>query len=458
MASVTPLRISLPSTLARRSRISKSANLLAPFLHLICAVRRGLSHPRRALHRGAQQALVHLLLVLARQRRPHRHVLDRTVAVPDRQAPFRQLDDLGHMAVLGRQPCQLAHAPLEIKSGETGCVLGLEPCGPALEESLQLLVAEKLHQVARELAVGVGEVLRRRGRQRVDVLRPASAVRLRVSHGREALGLESLQVLQRRLLGDLEVGRHLAQGGLTPGFEESEDDLAAGVHEIHPTSFSTLSLKYDWPVVRRLAASVALVCLGLAHAVVVSAATPPAWQPVTKIAGVVDVGGPRADGWLVVIGAGKLWLVDPLGAATPYPGVYGDDKTAETYLTVVPQLPAAARTSTAGCSFQSGDVYVLRLHAPLGLNRVDAHGQKSAFATIPNVTGLSGITFDTGGAFGYRLLVTGTAGAGKFEVAAIDCTGTVSVITRTAPTVEGGLEIAPGSFGAFGGMLIAPDE
>jgi len=218
-------------------------------------------------------------------------------------------------------------------------------------------------------------------------------------------------------------------------------------------------LKYHWRALRRLGASAALVCLGLAHAVAVSAATPPAWQPVTKIAGVVDVGGPRADGWLVVMGTGKLWLVDPLGAATPYPGVaYTDDRTAETYLTVVPQLPPAASTSTAGCSFQRGDVYVLRLHSPLGLNRVDAQGQKSSFANIPNVTALSGITFDTGGAFGYRILVTGTAGAGKSEVAAIDCAGTVSVITRSAPTVEGGLEIAPPRFGAFGGMLIAPDE
>jgi hypothetical protein len=210
--------------------------------------------------------------------------------------------------------------------------------------------------------------------------------------------------------------------------------------------------------VRRLGASAALVFLVLAHAVVVSAATPPVWQPVTKIAGVVDVGGPRADGWLVVMGAGKLWLVDPLGAATPYPGVYGDDKTAEAYLTVVPQLPPAALTSTVGCSFQRGDVYVLRLHAPLGLNKVDAHGLKTAFATIPNVSALSGITFDTGGAFGYRILVTGTAAAGKSEVAAIDCAGTVTVITRAAPTVEGGLDMAPPSFGAFGGTLIAPDE
>src|SRR2546425_8608151 len=110
MASVTPLRISLPSTLARRSRISKSANSFAPFLHLICAVRRGLSHPRRALHRSSQQALVHLLFVLAWQRRSHRDVLDRTVAVPDRESPSRQLDDLRHVAVLGGEPCKLPDA------------------------------------------------------------------------------------------------------------------------------------------------------------------------------------------------------------------------------------------------------------------------------------------------------------------------------------------------------------
>jgi len=378
--------------------------------------------------------------------------------VPDRETAFRQLDHLGHVAVFRGEPGQLVHARFEIESGEARGVLGLEPRGSALEEPLQLLVGEKLHQVAGELPVRVGEVLRRRGRQRVNVLRPAAAVRLRVRHRRQAIGFESLQVLQGGLLRHFHVGGHLTQGGVSPGFQESEDDLAAGVHEIHPTSFSTLPLKYHCRVLRRLGASAALVCLVLAHAFAVSAAAPPAWQLVTKIAGVVDVGGPRADGWLVVMGAGKLWLVDPLGAATPYPGVYGDDKTAEAYLTVVPQLPPAAVTSAAGCSFQRGDVYVLRLHAPLGLNRVDAHGQKTAFATIPNVTSLSGITFDTGGAFGYRIVVTGVAGPGKSEVAAIDCAGTVSVITRSAPTVEGGLDIAPPSFGAFGGMLIAPDE
>src|SRR5260370_378826 len=159
MASATPLRISLPSTLARRSRISKSANSVAPFLHLLFAVRRGLSHPRRAPPRSPQQALVHLLFVLARQGRPHPYVLDRTVAVPDREPASRQVDDLRHVAVLGGEPSQLAHARVEIKSRQTRCVLSLEPRRAALEEPLELLLVEKLHEVAGKLPVRVGEVL-----------------------------------------------------------------------------------------------------------------------------------------------------------------------------------------------------------------------------------------------------------------------------------------------------------
>lgn len=209
------------------------------------------------------------------------------------------------------------------------------------------------------------------------------------------------------------------------------------------------------------AAFAVLACLALCEAVPAAASTPPAWQPVAKIAGIMDLGGPRADGWLVAAGNARLYLLDPLGAVTPFaqgPDGYADDKGTEAYITVVPRLPAAATNSTAGCSFQPGDVYILRLHAPLGLTKVDVHGVKSSFANIPNVSGLSGITFDTVGTFGYRILVTSTGAAGKTEVAAVDCAGTVSVITRTGPAMEGGIEVAPKTFGAFGGMLIAPDE
>src|SRR5437870_1806944 len=43
-------------------------------------------------------------------------------------------------------------------------------------------------------------------------------------------------------------------------------------------------------------------------------------------------------------------------------------------------------------------------------------------------------------------------------VDAIDCNGSVENITRSAPRTEGGIEVAPKDFGAFGGALIAPDE
>src|SRR4029077_6718764 len=70
----------------------------------------------------------------------------------------------------------------------------------------------------------------------------------------------------------------------------------------------------------------------------------------------------------------------------------------------------------------------------------------------------SAIASDTVVFFAQRLLVTGSAGAGKTELAAVDCNGGVTVLTRTAPVVEGGLAVAPIAFGAYGGQLIAPDE
>src|SRR5260370_29497212 len=103
MASVTPLRISLPSTLALRSRISKSANFPSAFLDFISAVARRLGHPRRPLHRRPQQPLVHLLLVHAREPRAGRDVLDGAVAVADPNPAAPQLDHLGHVPVLAGQ-------------------------------------------------------------------------------------------------------------------------------------------------------------------------------------------------------------------------------------------------------------------------------------------------------------------------------------------------------------------
>src|SRR6266581_5446774 len=97
-ASETPFRICRPSTLARRSLISKSANFLFVLLHHVSAVVRRLSHPRRARHVGAQEPFVHLLLVDARKPGAGRDVLDWAVAVADREPTLAQLHHLGHVS------------------------------------------------------------------------------------------------------------------------------------------------------------------------------------------------------------------------------------------------------------------------------------------------------------------------------------------------------------------------
>jgi hypothetical protein len=135
-------------------------------------------------------------------------------------------------------------------------------------------------------------------------------------------------------------------------------------------------------------------------------------------------------------------------------GGYHEDPGAEAYFAVSP----GAHVSAAGCDFMRDETFLLRLHVPIGVERVDAPGQNTgSFANVTGVTSLKGIAFDSTGGFDHRLLVSGPSG-GKTVISAIDCNGNVQVITTTAPTLEGGLAVAPSSFGSFGGDLIAPDE
>ena len=188
-----------------------------------------------------------------------------------------------------------------------------------------------------------------------------------------------------------------------------------------------------------------------------AAAAATAWEPWQPVKGVFDVGGPRSDGSFVVAGSAALYLVDAAGHQTPFargPGGYHEDPGAEAYLAVSPGGDVAA----AECSFTPDETFVLRLHVPLGITRVNAAGDETgSFANLPGVTSLSGIAFDTFGSFDHRLLVTGAAG-GKTTLFAIDCSGAVTVITRSAPVLEGGFAVAPSTFGSFAGALIAPDE
>src|SRR2546425_4342124 len=114
MLSETPFRIWRPSTLARRSLISKSANFLFALLHHVSAIVGGFGHPRGTSHMCPEKPLVHMLLVDARQAGAGGHVLDGAVAVADREASVAELDHLGHVPVLRGEPGELADSRCKV--------------------------------------------------------------------------------------------------------------------------------------------------------------------------------------------------------------------------------------------------------------------------------------------------------------------------------------------------------
>ncbi|HWM77784.1 MAG TPA: hypothetical protein VNS56_09385, partial [Methylomirabilota bacterium] len=141
-----------------------------------------------------------------------------------------------------------------------------------------------------------------------------------------------------------------------------------------------------------------LIVAGLALAPVSVGADVVTWQRWMSIPGVFDVGGPR-NGFLVVAGSAALYLVHPEGEVAPFArgsGGYHDDPGAEAYIAVSPGGHVAA----SNCDFGRDETFILRLHAPLGVTRVDAAGvSSSSFANITGVSSLNGIAFDTTGAF-----------------------------------------------------------
>jgi hypothetical protein len=79
------------------------------------------------------------------------------------------------------------------------------------------------------------------------------------------------------------------------------------------------------------------------------------------------------------------------------------------------------------------------------------------FSVIVAIGLIDGIAFDETGRFRDRLLVVTTHGKDA-TVDRIDCHGAVSPMTKTAHRVEGGMVVAPATFGRFAGDLIAPDK
>jgi hypothetical protein len=88
---------------------------------------------------------------------------------------------------------------------------------------------------------------------------------------------------------------------------------------------------------------------------------------------------------------------------------------------------------------------------------VSTRGAVRRLATLSAPGLIDGIAFDQTGGFRHGLLVTINAGS-KTTVDQIGCGGVVTTITRTAPRVEGGIAVAPATFGRFAGDLIASSE
>src|SRR5579859_1301704 len=170
------------------------------------------------------------------------------------------------------------------------------------------------------------------------------------------------------------------------------------------------------------------------------------WQRLVHAPRPLDLVGPRKDGEMVLAASGRLYLLTGDGRTTPYASAYRSPGGEEPYVALSP----------GGC-FGSGTLYAIRLTKGRGITEVEASGAVHRFATLSQPGLIDGIAFDTTGGFSRDLLVTIDDGP-RTAVVAVACGGSERVITRSAPRVEGGIAVAPASFGRFGGDLVASSE
>jgi hypothetical protein len=171
---------------------------------------------------------------------------------------------------------------------------------------------------------------------------------------------------------------------------------------------------------------------------------------------VVDLAGPGTGGSFVVAAAGRLFTLGRDGALRPFARGTHEYLTAmgtEPYLTVT----RAVQDQAGRCSFGENTAFAIEPGAQPGVIMITPQGRARRFTSLPRGSSPSGITFDGGGRFGHRLLVT--AGfRGRTTVYGIGCDGRLTVIAAGAPHMEGGIAVAPAAFGRFGGDLVVPDE
>ncbi len=171
----------------------------------------------------------------------------------------------------------------------------------------------------------------------------------------------------------------------------------------------------------------------------------------------MDLAGPGRDGSLFIAAAGRLFTLAPGGGLKPYARGPGGYKTAlgpEPYIALTGNQPVAGTR----CSFGQDTLFALEPTRDPGIIRIGRSGRATRFANVPGTGLLTGIAFDATGHFGHDLLVAHRSPAGVTAIMAFDCTGRVRTITRSGPALEGGMVVAPASFGRFGGDLIAPNE
>jgi hypothetical protein len=183
---------------------------------------------------------------------------------------------------------------------------------------------------------------------------------------------------------------------------------------------------------------------------------PAHWVRFRHLAGVLDLAGPRDDGSFTVAAAGRLFTLTKAGVLRPFargPGGYSTAIGPEPYIAIAD----GERVAGAGCSFPSGMIFALQPGPRPGIIEITPDGRASRFTSLPAMAAPDGITFDGTGHFGHRLLVT-ARNHGATMVLAINCTGDVGTITSRAPAMEGGIAVAPASFGHYGGDLIVPNE
>jgi hypothetical protein len=185
-------------------------------------------------------------------------------------------------------------------------------------------------------------------------------------------------------------------------------------------------------------------------------APPAAWAQFRHLPGVVDLAGPRSDGSFLVAAAGRLFVLGHDGALTPFArgaGGYQTKTGTEPYLVIV----SGAAVQGDHCAFPGDAAFAIEPGTRPGVIMISAAGRARRFASFPSGSSLTGIAFDATGRFGHKLLVT--AGLrGRTTVFGIGCDGRLSPVTTDGPPVEGGIVVAPATFGAFGGDLIAPNE